>query len=439
MRFEATPHRNVFEKKENLVHIKVEVEPDKMSDKKERAAINLASVVDRSGSMSGTPLENAKEVQKYLVKNMTTEDQIAIIEFGSDSKVAVPMNKTSAKEKIYRLIDQIQTSGMTNISAALLDAVDEMRKVKDSQGINRIILLSDGQANEGITGDALVHRMKKEIDEEGMTLSAFGLGENYDVNLLSKLAEAGNGAFYHVANPDDIHKFYAEEFGDILNVVLTRGKVYVQEDSNARVERMYGYELEDGQYWKVGSFYEDETREFLIEMRLTEEDLDRPITIAFEAETSDGTVVVVNSVVTISSGTKEESDASENLEVCKFADEICQAFFIKEANKQRDAGNWTKAKDVLNSMVSHHSFEDYSSAGVADDQWVAMNTSVLNDATEYYSGNASKGMQSRGLFAAAGESYLSTRLFGRGRKSKARAMEMVEDKEKETKPRSMTL
>jgi Ca-activated chloride channel family protein len=161
-----------------------------------RSPVNLALVIDRSGSMSGYKLAQAKQAARHLVSLLREEDRLAIVHYGSDvkslpSQPATPGNR----ERMLQYIDGIWDEGGTNIGAGLSAGRFQLSQAQGGYNVNRLILMSDGQPTEGITDDEGLTRQARELRAAGITLSAIGVGTDFNEDLMQAFAEYGAGAY----------------------------------------------------------------------------------------------------------------------------------------------------------------------------------------------------------------------------------------------------
>ena len=123
----------------------------KVNNRSNSKPLNLSIVLDRSGSMSGQPLEEAKKAAIMMIENLRESDKISIITFDSIVQTVVPSTSLSDRRSIINSIEQISTRGATNLHGGWLAGAEQVALGKTDTTLNRILLLSDGCANEGLT------------------------------------------------------------------------------------------------------------------------------------------------------------------------------------------------------------------------------------------------------------------------------------------------
>jgi len=161
-----------------------------------RSPVNLALVIDRSGSMSGYKLAQAKQAARHLVGLLREEDRLAIVHYGSDVQSLPAMAVTpGSRERMLQYVDSIWDDGGTNIGAGLSAGRFQLASAQGQFRINRLILMSDGQPTEGITDDQGLKDQVREIRASGVSVSAIGVGTDFNEDLMQAFAEYGAGAY----------------------------------------------------------------------------------------------------------------------------------------------------------------------------------------------------------------------------------------------------
>ncbi len=160
----------------------------------QRVPVSLALVLDRSGSMAGKKLEDARHAARELVMRLTPEDRLAFIDYGTDVRVYASRKMTpEAREELLSLIASLAGDGSTNISGALDAAAEALRPHMGEYRVSRAIMLSDGQPTTGLTRDTELFEQVRRLRRDGVTVSALGVGRDYQELLMRGMAEQGGG------------------------------------------------------------------------------------------------------------------------------------------------------------------------------------------------------------------------------------------------------
>ncbi len=213
-----------------------------------RPALNLSLVIDRSGSMTGGKIEQAKEAAKQLVKRLSPKDLVSIVTYDSSVQVVVPATKASDQAAILAAIDQISIAGNTALFAGVSKGASELRKFLDAQSVNRVLLLSDGQANVGPSSPMQLAELGRSLAKEGITVSTIGLGLGYNEDLMTQLAMTSDGTHSFVEEASNIAKVFDNEFQSLQSIVATDLEASLTCGEGVRPVRVLGQEADiDGQ------------------------------------------------------------------------------------------------------------------------------------------------------------------------------------------------
>ncbi|MCL2104069.1 MAG: VWA domain-containing protein [Kiritimatiellaeota bacterium] len=183
-----------------------------------RAPINLCLVLDRSGSMQGDRIARAKEAAIAAVERLTPEDIVSVVIFDQQIETIVPAQFVRNKPSIVSAIRAVQSRGSTAIFGAMAQAAAEIRKNTSREYLNRIILLSDGQANVGPAQPGDFGRLGVSLMKEGISVSTVGVGLDFNEDLMTSLSGKSDGNSYFVENSDDLPRIFSSELGSALNV-----------------------------------------------------------------------------------------------------------------------------------------------------------------------------------------------------------------------------
>ncbi|MFY0569359.1 vWA domain-containing protein [Archangium lansingense] len=207
-----------------------------------RTPVNLAVVIDRSGSMSGYKLQQAKQAARHLVGLLGPEDRLAIVHYGSDVKSLPSLPASPAnRERMLQYIEGIWDDGGTNIGAGLHAGRSHVTAGRGDYSVNRIILLSDGQATEGITDDASLTELVKNIRAEGVTVSSIGVGTDFNEDLMQGFAEYGAGAYGFLEDAGQLASLFQKDLQQASTSVARNVELTFQLPEGVTLGEVLGY------------------------------------------------------------------------------------------------------------------------------------------------------------------------------------------------------
>ena len=227
--------------------IKVAIKADDPTVTKQSALppANLVFLVDVSGSMSDNDkLPLVKSSLKMLTKQLRAQDTISIVTYAGRTQVTLPATKGSDTDKILAAIDSLDASGSTNGEAAIKLAYQQAKIHYKKDGINRILMMTDGDFNVGVSDvDEMLDIIRRERDS-GVSLSTFGFGEgNLNDHMMEQVADNGNGNYSYVDSLSEAKKALVDEMSATFNTVAKDVKVQVEFNSQTVKEwRLIGYE-----------------------------------------------------------------------------------------------------------------------------------------------------------------------------------------------------
>jgi len=214
----------------------------------ERRPWNLTFLVDISGSMTSR-LDLVKQSLYILVDNMQEGDQISVCTYaGGVGAVLMPTTlANNEKESIKGILSDLQAGGSTAMASGLQNAYDVNTSGFLEDGVNRIIVCSDGDANVGPTSQEAILELIAAYIEQGITLSTLGFGQgNYNDYLMEQLADQGNGNYYYIDSLAEAERLFTEELVGVMEVIAKDVKVQVEFDKHQVVRyRLIGYENRD--------------------------------------------------------------------------------------------------------------------------------------------------------------------------------------------------
>ncbi len=265
----SNPYVEYKSDREMLVNMKLwgdEVRPV------QRPPVNLVLVIDESGSMNERgKMAYAKKAAKSMINNLNSYDRVGIVAYSDYARVISPLQKLKNKSKLRRKIDQIYPTNATNLSSGLIEAIRELKYEDDHRRINKVILLSDGLANRGVTDLYSLSNIASRASSEGMYITTMGLGLHFDEDLMATVAEYGAGNYYFIESPKQIAYIFDKEFGKMSSTIARDAVLEIDLDDDVELEELYGYTYDkkgDKIRIKLGNYYSGQERNIKMSLRV---------------------------------------------------------------------------------------------------------------------------------------------------------------------------
>lgn len=224
--------------------VKVSLTGAEVKSEGERTPVNVAIVLDRSGSMAGAKIEHAKQAAAMAVERLNANDVAAIVTYDDVVKVIVPATRVADKAVFKRAIARIQPGGSTALFAGVAKGAKELEKFLQRERVNRVILLSDGLANVGPSSPDELGQLGASLAKEGISVSTIGLGLGYNEDLMTRLAGMSDGSHAFVEHPQELARIFDAEFGDVLSVVAQEVKINIRCADSIKPVRVLGRDAE---------------------------------------------------------------------------------------------------------------------------------------------------------------------------------------------------
>lgn len=266
----VTPDREVLPAESpGTAVIKVLLDAPEVPRESERPPVNLALVLDRSGSMSGSKIEQAREALVQALRRLSPRDIVSVVIYDHEVETLLPAQSAQFTEAVEARVRGIDARGNTALFGAVSQGAAEIRKNLDGRYIHRVILLSDGIANVGPSSPSDLARLGAALLKEGISVSTIGLGTDYNEDLMTQLARNSDGNHYFVESDVDLPRIFAAELGDVLSVVARKVVIEVECPPDVRPIRIIGREGEiRGQRVEIGmnQLYGGQAKYALIEV-----------------------------------------------------------------------------------------------------------------------------------------------------------------------------
>ena len=205
--------------------------------------LNLALVIDRSGSMDAPDKwPYLQQSLRVFFESLDPDDIVAVIGYDDYAEVVLPAQRAGDRRWIEQTIGRLYPRGSTNLHAGLMLGFQEVDKNFDIRRNNRVILLTDGIANRGVTDPDQIARDALAYNERGIYLSTIGLGLDFNDALLSQLARQGKGAYHFIDSAEEMDKVFRREVAGLVEKVAREVAVTVYPGEGVEMVALTGYE-----------------------------------------------------------------------------------------------------------------------------------------------------------------------------------------------------
>jgi Mg-chelatase subunit ChlD len=268
----------------------------------QRAAVDIMVALDVSASMTGRKLQLCKRTLQQLLRLLSDDDRFGLITYATRSTLDFPLRKmtTESKAAALLMVHSLVARDGTNISSAIGLAFQELRAIDSSNTIRTVFLLTDGQANGGITGVAELAEFTKNsvkgpelsnpnapivdaIMIQGtqrlpLSMFCFGYGSGHDEHLLASISAAASGSYYNIDDDSAVDGAFGDALGGIMSMVAQNATATFRlapeaQAQGARIVKIHHHEVverESGGFSvNVGDFYAEESRDIVIELHLS--------------------------------------------------------------------------------------------------------------------------------------------------------------------------
>ncbi len=201
------------------VILKVTLDAPRVPENTSRPRVNIALVMDRSGSMTGNKIDMAKAAALEALSRLGKDDVFSLIAYDTAVKTLVPARKVWNTSDIVHAIRSIEAGGNTALFGGVSQGAAEVRKHIEDDYIHRIVLLSDGIANVGPGSPRDLGRLGAGLFKENISVTTVGVGTDYNEDLMAQLAQKSDGNTYFAQSGSDLPGIFAAELGNVLNVV----------------------------------------------------------------------------------------------------------------------------------------------------------------------------------------------------------------------------
>ena len=214
-------------------------------DRPENRNVDMVIVLDRSGSMQGRKLEDARRAVLELLSNLSAKDRFGMITYSEGVTTASGLTNVTEnnRPRLVSAVKSVRAGGGTNLGAGLEAGINLLRTPFRSSNSARVILISDGLANRGITDMKSLTGIAAAAVESEFSISTVGVGVEFNEQLMTAIADRGTGNYYYLENPAAFAEVFQQEFNDTRTAAITGLKIQIPVYTGISLSDAAGYPI----------------------------------------------------------------------------------------------------------------------------------------------------------------------------------------------------
>ena len=325
---------------------------------KGRPDLNLSLVLDRSGSMHGEKMIRAREAAMFCVDQMLPTDRLSVVTFDDRIEVLFPSEPVTNKQSMKDLISRVMARDSTNLHEAWRRGGLTVSEHMLDQGINRVVLITDGLANVGITNTDEIVSQVMGLFQRGVSTSTIGIGADFNEDLLMPMAQSGGGNAWHVVEPNDMqHIFQIELEGLIAQFAHTVSSSLIPADGVRIVDVLNDFELTETGRYRLPNLQSGSPLDVVVQLTVGAEKAGTQmrlidLRLGFTPQEAKN-AEVLKQAHTVEFASRTEVERSPvNYEVVKTVQFLMNARARNEAMKRMDQGDYDAARGIIGSSLA---------------------------------------------------------------------------------------
>ena len=322
-----------------------------------RPRVNVAFVLDRSGSMGGEDkIGLAIRAIRDGIGWLEPTDRFSVVVYDDAIDVVAPgrLATPDARRDALQALASIGPRGSTNLGEGWLRGAEQVAARLDPEAVNRVLLLTDGLANQGMTDPAALARHASELRVRGVSTSTFGVGQDFDERLLGGMADAGGGAYRFIGGAADIPKAIGSEVGELLEVTARGTELTVAGPDGLRVECLSSFPVvgrSQGAIVHLGDLVADQVLRLVLKLGFPLGEIGRSVGVELSVADRDGRLDASATLTwTFADGYANDGQPRE-IDVDRVVARRYADLALKEAVDLNRRGQWDEARRLLRGVA----------------------------------------------------------------------------------------
>ncbi len=240
---------------------------------KDARHVDLVIVLDRSGSMQGRKIQDAKQAVLDLLANLSKRDRFALVSYSNGVRRHSNLLPVTATNRMLlaSTIQEISADGGTNLGAGLQEGINVLMGARRNGNLAKVILVSDGLANQGITNPTALGNMASVAVRKEFAISTVGVGADFNEHLMTTIANRGTGNYYYLENPNAFAAVFRKEFHNTKTAAATSVEVRIPLTGGMSLVDAGGYPVETSENQAVfypGDVLSGQTRKLFLTLQV---------------------------------------------------------------------------------------------------------------------------------------------------------------------------
>jgi Ca-activated chloride channel family protein len=208
--------------------------------------VDMVIVMDRSGSMQGEKITDAKQAALNLLSSLSAGDRFGLVTYSDSVQRRSNLVKVTRanRERLRSIISRISAGGATNLGAGLQEGINGILSARNNGNVRKVILISDGLANRGITNPISLGNMASISVEKEFAISTVGVGTEFNEYLMTHIADRGTGNYYYLENPSSFAEVFQKEFNNTRTAAATAVEIRIPLAHGVSIVNASGYPVE---------------------------------------------------------------------------------------------------------------------------------------------------------------------------------------------------